>query len=169
VHWNREQVNSPGVEAIVQCERGINHLAEWKKLQCKQRPEVNGEGKQFQCMNGGSTNRWPNGRNGQLETSAVWAGNKPMANGNKCCVNGATVGGETLNVDPERESPTHTHAHKNTSDPIYCERLFVGSSERSRARSRRAGCLAFATDRRMQKSRSLHLHYLFFPAWKQWR
>jgi len=87
-----------------------------------------------------------------------------MANGNKCRVNGATAGGETLNVDREREREKETHTHTNTSDRVSCERLLFGFSERSRARSRRAGCVAIATDRRMQKSRILHLHYLFFPA-----
>jgi len=85
-----------------------------------------------------------------------------MASGNKCRVNGATAGGETLNVDRERERQRHTHT--NTSDRFHCERLLFGFFERSRARSRRAGCRAIATDRSMKKSRCLHLHYLFFPA-----
>ncbi len=70
-----------------------------------------------------------------------------------------------MSTERERDKGTHT----NTSDRFHCERLLFGFSERSRARSRRAGCLAIATDRSMKKSRSLHLHYLFFPALKQWR
>lgn len=87
VQGNREQVNLPGVEASAVW-RGNKSFSQWKKLQCKQRPEVNGEGKQFQCMNGGQqidgqmeamarwkqlqcergTSQWP------MVTSAVWTG-----------------------------------------------------------------------------------------------
>jgi hypothetical protein len=55
-------------------------------------------------------------------------------------------------MSTERARERDTHIHTNTSDQLYCERLLFGFSERSRARSRRAGCPAIATDRSMQKS-----------------
>jgi hypothetical protein len=57
-----------------------------------------------------------------------------MASGNKCRVNGATAGGETLNVDRERERDKGTHTQTRAMGSIARDFSLVFLSDRERDR-----------------------------------
>jgi len=65
----REQGTSQFANKVwkqVQCERGINHLANERNCSVNRDQKSMGEGKQFQCMNGGQQ------IDGQMEAMARW-------------------------------------------------------------------------------------------------